>query len=95
MSGALVPAGAPAERGPVERAPKRYEDRHRPAAEAKQEEGRRTARWFIPRGRVRAAVRDRALRTATFPGVSHLLRHRFLGGAPRPRIGCGPFVPAG
>ncbi len=55
----------------------RYERRLRPTVEKVQKAGRRFARWFIPDGRARLAVRDAATRMATNPLVSVVLRRRF------------------
>jgi 2-polyprenyl-6-methoxyphenol hydroxylase-like FAD-dependent oxidoreductase len=47
----------------------RYEQRLRPAILKKQKAGRSIARWFVPEGRVRLAVRDAAMRmSATWIG---------------------------
>lgn len=79
MAGAYVLAEELSGGGGVDRALARYEARMRPLAERKQAEGRRTASWFIPRGRARAAIRDWALRLSLLPGVAALVRRRLLG----------------
>ena len=84
MAGAYVLAQELAATTDVPRALSRYERRMRPLAEAKQEEGRRTAQWFIPQGKIRNLIRDWALRISLWPGIANIVRRRFLGGAHLP-----------
>ncbi len=58
----------------IESALERYERRMRPAVERTQEAGRTMARWFVPDGRIRLAVRDLVMRMAGSALVAPLLR---------------------
>mgnify|MGYP001608063501 FL=1 len=51
-----------------------WESRWRPIVEAKQAEGRRAARWFVPRTRLELRLRDALLRRATRFPISWFLR---------------------
>jgi 2-polyprenyl-6-methoxyphenol hydroxylase-like FAD-dependent oxidoreductase len=84
MAGAYVLADELAATTDVPRALSRYERRMRPLAEAKQEEGRRTTKWFIPEGKIRHLIRDWALRISLWSGSSNIARRRFLGAAHLP-----------
>ena len=54
----------------------RYEDRVQPSIETKQASRRSIARWFVPRGPVRLAMRDLFMRLSTWRPVAHLLRRQ-------------------
>jgi 2-polyprenyl-6-methoxyphenol hydroxylase-like FAD-dependent oxidoreductase len=54
----------------------RYHNRVRPSIEAKQSSGRSLARWFVPQGPVRLAVRDLFMRMSTWRPVAHLVRRQ-------------------
>ena len=58
----------------------RYEGKLKPPVEKRQKAGRRMARWFVADNRAILAVRDAAMRTATSPLASLLLRRRFASG---------------
>lgn len=60
----------------VEAALARYERRLKPAIERQQRAGRRIAKWFVPEDRPHLALRNLALRTSIWPGVSAVLRRR-------------------
>lgn len=54
----------------------RYQDRVRPSIETKQAAGRNMARWFVPRGTVRLAMRDLFMRLSTWRPVAHIMRRQ-------------------
>ena len=58
----------------IEAALARYEQRIRPHVDRAQQSGRSMARWFVPDGRVRLAVRDLALRLAGSAIAASLLK---------------------
>jgi 2-polyprenyl-6-methoxyphenol hydroxylase-like FAD-dependent oxidoreductase len=58
----------------------RYESKLKPPVEKRQKAGRRMARWFVADNRAILALRDAAMRTATSPLASLLLRRRFASG---------------
>jgi 2-polyprenyl-6-methoxyphenol hydroxylase-like FAD-dependent oxidoreductase len=58
----------------IESALERYERRMKPAVERTQEAGRTMARWFVPDGRIRLAVRDLVIRMGGSALVAPLLR---------------------
>ena len=58
----------------------RYEGKLKPPVEKRQKAGRRMARWFVADNRAILALRDAAMRTATSPLASLLLRRRFASG---------------
>ena len=57
----------------------RYQNRVRPSIENKQAAGRNMARWFVPRGQVRLAVRDLFMRMSTWRPVARLVRRQLTG----------------
>lgn len=63
----------------IEQALARYQNRVRPSIETKQSSGRTMARWFVPRGPVRLAMRDLFMRMATWRPVAHLMRRQLAG----------------
>lgn len=65
--------------GDVAAALARYEQRIRPAIAKKQKAGRGIARWFVPEGRVRLAVRDTVLRMSASSVGGWLLRRQISG----------------
>jgi 2-polyprenyl-6-methoxyphenol hydroxylase-like FAD-dependent oxidoreductase len=74
LGGAYVLAEELRRGGPVAAAAARYERRMRPFIRDKQRVGRQTARWLVPPGRWRLAVRGAALAAARLPGAMTLLR---------------------
>lgn len=57
----------------------RYEQRLRPAILKKQKAGRKIARWFVPEGRVRLAVRDAVMKMSSSAIGGWILRRQFSG----------------
>jgi 2-polyprenyl-6-methoxyphenol hydroxylase-like FAD-dependent oxidoreductase len=84
MAGAWVLADELSRTTDVSRALERYERRMQPLTRAKQEEGRRMARWFVPQGQWRRIIRDATLRLSLLPGLSALARRSVLGQAHLP-----------
>jgi len=74
MAGAYVLAEELSEAESVTTALARYQNRVRPSIENKQAAGRNMARWFVPRGPVRLAVRDLFMRMSTWRPVASLVR---------------------
>jgi 2-polyprenyl-6-methoxyphenol hydroxylase-like FAD-dependent oxidoreductase len=74
MGAAYVLADELSRTGDVPVALTRYEARVKPAIQRKQAAGRRTADWLVPATHRRIAIRDGALRLASLPGLSALLR---------------------
>ena len=54
----------------------RYQNRVQPSIETKQAAGRNMARWFVPRGPVRLAMRDLFMRLSTWRPVAHIVRRQ-------------------
>ncbi len=79
MAGAWVLAEELSSGEDVSRALRRYEQRMKPLTRAKQEEGRRMARWFIPQGRVRRFIRNATLKLSLLPGFAAMARRSLLG----------------
>ncbi len=79
MAGAWVLAEELGEAESVSLALARYQNRVRPSIEHKQASGRSMARWFVPRGPVRLAVRDLFMRMSTWRPVARLMRRQLAG----------------
>ena len=79
LAGAYVLAEELGEAESVTLALARYQHRVRPSIESKQASGRSLARWFVPRGAVRLAVRDLFMRLSTWRPVAHLMRRQLAG----------------
>ncbi len=79
MAGAYVLAEELNDADDVALALARYESRVRPSIEVKQASGRSMARWFVPRGPVRLAMRDLFMRLSTWRPVAHLVRRQLAG----------------
>lgn len=81
MAGAYVLAEELSEAESVTLALARYQSRVRPSIETKQASGRSMARWFVPRGPVRLAVRNLFMRLSTWRPVARLVRRQLAGGS--------------
>ena len=79
MAGSYVLAEELSEAESVTTALARYQNRVRPSIEDKQAAGRNMARWFVPRGPVRLAVRDLFMRMSTWRPVARLVRRQLAG----------------
>jgi 2-polyprenyl-6-methoxyphenol hydroxylase-like FAD-dependent oxidoreductase len=77
MTGAWVLADALRGAGSVPDALRAYQERMLPLARRTQRSGRRTARWLVPPGPVRLAVRTGGLRLLTLPGATRVARAAF------------------
>lgn len=84
MAGAWVLADELSTGREVSVAMRRYEQRMKPLTRAKQKEGRRMARWFIPKGPIRNLIRNATLRFSLVPGISAVARSSLLGQAHLP-----------
>lgn len=69
-----------ASKGDIAGALVRYERRLRPDIEEKQAAGRRMARWFVPDGQVRLAIRETVMRLSAKPPASLMLKRQFAAG---------------
>jgi len=84
MAGAEVLAAQLADHpGDVPAALLRYEQRLRPAVEARQRAGRRNAKWFLPGSALTARLRDRLIAAAVGSPFAGAIG-RSLGGRPLP-----------
>jgi 2-polyprenyl-6-methoxyphenol hydroxylase-like FAD-dependent oxidoreductase len=63
----------------VEAALAAYEARIKPAIAKKQSAGRDIARWFVPEGAIRLAVRDAVLRASTSPIGAWVMKRQMAG----------------
>lgn len=79
MAAAWVLAEELAQADDVERALERYERRVRPCIVDKQAAGRNLARWLVPAGPVRLALRDLVMRMSTWRPVARVVRQRLAG----------------
>ena len=79
MAGAYVLAEELSEAESVTLALARYQNRVRPSIESKQASGRNMARWFVPRGALRLAMRDLFMRLSTWRPVARLVRRQLAG----------------
>ncbi|MGY2004980.1 FAD-dependent monooxygenase [Blastococcus sp. SYSU DS1024] len=68
VAGAHVLAGELAGGGPVEDALDRYQCAWQPVVRARQESGRRSAKWFLPSSTMRRLLRRAALELSVLPG---------------------------
>lgn len=68
VAGAYVLGQQLAAGGPVEEALARYQHAWKPVVEAKQEVGRRGAKWFLPSSRARLWLRRASLQLTALPG---------------------------
>jgi 2-polyprenyl-6-methoxyphenol hydroxylase-like FAD-dependent oxidoreductase len=76
MAAAYVLAEELASTEDVPAALARYQQRVRPSIEHKQAAGRNLARWFVPRGPVRLALRDLAMRLSMWRPVARVMRRQ-------------------
>ncbi|HEY2748976.1 MAG TPA: FAD-dependent oxidoreductase [Polyangia bacterium] len=76
LAGAYVLAEELAEGEDIAFALARYENRMQPSIETKQASGRNLARWFVPRGPLRLAMRDLFMRLSTWRPVAHFVRRQ-------------------
>jgi 2-polyprenyl-6-methoxyphenol hydroxylase-like FAD-dependent oxidoreductase len=74
MAAAYILAEELSEAENISQALTRYEHRVQPNIATKQASGRSIARWFVPRGPVRLAMRDLFMRLSTWRPVAHVLR---------------------
>ena len=81
MLGGYVLARALSSESDVPTALHRYEREMRPLVVAKQQAGRKFARWFLPDSPRRLWVRDLSLRLADFPPFGPFIRRQFGFGA--------------
>jgi 2-polyprenyl-6-methoxyphenol hydroxylase-like FAD-dependent oxidoreductase len=81
MAGAYILAEELGEAENVKLALARYQRRVQPSIETKQASGRNLARWFVPRGPVRLAMRDLFMRMSTWRPVAHLVRRQLAAGS--------------
>ena len=79
MAGAYVLAEELSEAESVTLALTRYQHRVQPSIASKQASGRNLARWFVPRGPVRLAMRDLFMRLSTWSPVARLVRRQLAG----------------
>lgn len=96
VAGAYVLGQQLAAGGPVEDALARYERAWKPIVEAKQEVGRRGAKWFLPSSRARLWLRRASLKLTALPGWDRVAGQGLVGkthlsltdiGADAPRLG--------
>jgi 2-polyprenyl-6-methoxyphenol hydroxylase-like FAD-dependent oxidoreductase len=81
MLGGYVLARALSSENAVPAALKRYEREMWPLVAAKQQAGRKFARWFLPDSPQRLWVRDLSLRLANLPPFAPFIRRQFGFGA--------------
>ena len=81
LAGAYVLAEELSEAENIPLALARYQQRVQPSVVEKQASGRNIARWFVPRGPVRLAMRDLFMRMSTWRPVARLVRRSLAGGS--------------
>ncbi|MGD8202291.1 FAD-dependent monooxygenase [Ornithinimicrobium sp. W1679] len=79
VAGAYVLGRELAAGGPVEDALVRYQQAWQPVVEAKQEVGRRGARWFLPSSRARLWLRRASLKLTALPGWDRVAGQGLVG----------------
>ncbi|MCE0488385.1 FAD-dependent monooxygenase [Ornithinimicrobium sediminis] len=79
VAGAYVLGRELAAGGPVEDALARYQQAWQPIVEAKQEVGRRGAKWFLPSSRTRLWLRRASLKLTALPGWDRIAGQGLVG----------------
>ncbi len=79
VAGAYVLGQQLAAGGPVEDALARYQQAWKPIVEAKQEVGRRGAKWFLPSSRARLWLRRASLKLTALPGWDRIAGQGLVG----------------